>query len=237
MEQAKLDAADSDNFFEFENKGELAEMLAQDVADTLYSFIEENGNVTIAVSGGSTPAPFFAALAKIDLDFSKITILMVDERWVDVRHADSSERLLHEAFAGLPINIFSLAPKANEDVMAGAERLNKALQNINIDIAILGMGDDGHTASLFPNHAALKEGLNPNSSHNCIAITDSPKPPSQRVSLTYAKIMQARQLILHITGESKKGVLERALHIKNQAELPISAFLQQSETPIYIYYA
>jgi 6-phosphogluconolactonase len=237
MEQAKLDILEADNFFEFESKTELAEMLAEDVADTLYSLIEENGKATIAVSGGSTPAPFFAALAKIDLDFSKITFVMVDERWVDVRHADSSERLLHEAFAGLSVNIFSLAPLQNENVTAGAERLNKALNNINIDIAILGMGDDGHTASLFPNHVSLNEGLNPDCKLNCIAITDSPKPPAQRVSLTYAKIMQARQLILHITGESKKGVLEQAYQIKNKAELPISAFLQQTEIPIYIYYA
>jgi 6-phosphogluconolactonase len=237
MEQAELNVIETDNFFEFESKQELTEMLAQDVADSIYELIEENGHATIAVSGGGTPAPFFAAFAKIDLDFSKITMLMVDERWVATSHSDSSERLLHEAFAGLPLNIFSLAPQPNENVMKGAQRLNTSLAKLNIDIAILGMGDDGHTASLFPNHPALKEGLNPNSSQNCLGLSDSPKPPSERVTLTYSKIIQAQQLILHITGASKKQVLERAWHVKNQSELPISAFLQQTQTPVYVYYA
>ena len=226
-------------FYEFDECEELAQILAEDVADSLQIAISIKGRAMLAVSGGSTPAPFFKALAQQPLDFAKLTLIMVDERWVATNHADSSERLLHEAFAGLPVKIFSLAPQTNENVDDGAKRLDYALRaaNFSPDIAILGMGDDGHTASLFPNHPALKAGLSMVGDDFCIAVHDSPKPPAERVSLTYGAIMRSDAIILHITGEAKKAVFEQATTTKDIHTLPISAFIKQSEKPFSIYFA
>jgi 6-phosphogluconolactonase len=227
------------DFYEFDTREELAQILAEDVADSLQIAISIKGRAMLAVSGGSTPALFFKALAQQPLDFAKLTLIMVDERWVATNHADSSERLLHEAFAGLPVKIFSLAPNDGENVDDGAKRLDSALRaaNFSPDIAILGMGDDGHTASLFPNHPALKSGLSMVADDFCIAVHDSPKPPAERVTLTYGAIMRSDTIILHITGEAKRTVFEQATTTKDIHALPISAFIKQSEKPFSIYFA
>ena len=227
------------DFYEFDEREELAQILAEDVADSLQIAISIKGRAMLAVSGGSTPAPFFKALAQQPLDFAKLTLIMVDERWVATNHADSSERLLHESFVGLPVKIFSLAPHAGENVDDGAKRLDSTLRaaNFSPDIAILGMGDDGHTASLFPNHAALKAGLSMVGDDFCIAVHDSPKPPAERVSLTYGAIMRSDAIILHITGIAKKTVFEQATTTKDIHALPISAFIKQSEKPFCVYYS
>jgi 6-phosphogluconolactonase len=227
------------DFYEFDSREELAQILAEDVADSLQIAISIKGRAMLAVSGGSTPAPFFKALAQQPLDFAKLTLIMVDERWVATNHADSSERLLHEAFAGLPVKIFSLAPNDGENVDDGVRRLDSALRATNFapDIAILGMGDDGHTASLFPNHPALKAGLSMVGDDLCVAVANSPKPPLERVTLTYNAIMRSDAIILHITGEAKRAVYEQAANAKDIHSLPISAFIKQSEKPFCVYYA
>ncbi len=223
------------DFYEFDSSAELAQILAEDVADSLQIAISMKGRAMLAVSGGSTPAPFFKALAGQSLDFAKLTLIMVDERWVEANHPDSSERLLREAFAGLPVQIFSLAPHDGESVNAGAKRLNEELRAINFapDIVILGMGDDGHTASLFPNHAALQTALSIVGDDFCVAVHDSPKAPLERVTLTYNAITRAESVILHITGAGKRKVFESAAITKDIHSLPIAAFISQPNFCVY----
>lgn len=227
------------DFYEFEGKEELAQQLAENVADNLQIALSIKGKAMLAVSGGSTPISFFKALAKQSLDFNKITLIMVDERWVATDDKDSSERLLHEAFAGVNVEIFSLAPQQGENVHDGAARLDTELKAIDFapDITILGMGDDGHTASLFPNHETIAEALDPSNENMIIAITNSPKPPNERVSLTYSAIIRSQKIILHITGKAKLDKFKKAAQSLNVNALPISAFINQNEKSFCVYYA
>jgi 6-phosphogluconolactonase len=220
------------------DKVALGQKLAHDILPILQEAIKVRDKMVLIVSGGSTPMPFFQALAASDIDHSKLMLLMADERWVDPSHSDSNEALLREAFAEKDIQLFSLAPLGEETVEAGAQRLDAALrhQEFRADIAILGMGEDGHTASLFPDHAGLKEGLNPDSTHYCIAVNNSPKPPTERVTLTYAALMRSGQIIIHCTGEAKKEILAQADMVTDVRELPIAAFLQQRSVPCSVYW-
>jgi 6-phosphogluconolactonase len=220
------------------DKVALGQRLAHDIVPELRAAIEVRGGPVLIVSGGSTPMPFFEALAASSLPLEKLSLLMADERWVAPDHDDSNEKLLHTAFAGTSAQIVSLAPYKGETVEEGAERLNVALQHQGLcaDIAILGMGEDGHTASLFPHHAGLAQGLKADASCDVMAVKDSPKPPSERVTLTYAALMRSRRIIIHCTGIAKKNILAEAAVTHDMRALPIAAFMQQRSVPCSIYW-
>jgi 6-phosphogluconolactonase len=270
------------SFLTFPTRDALAETLAEDVAARLHHAITLNDEAALVVSGGSTPAPFFQALAAKPLDWSKVTLLMADERWVEVTHGDSNEKLLRFYFSsplegeqtthGLQSrsgvvggnisqksphqntayfdspskgelrsypNILSLAPASKgESLQAGCARIADLLDTLPspLDVVILGMGEDGHTASLFPHHPDLESGLNPDNEALCLAITDSPKPPANRITLTARLLLDCNHLILHITGDTKKAVYERAL-VSDEYSLPIAAFISQPYSPLTTYWA
>jgi 6-phosphogluconolactonase len=227
------------NFLSFPSRESLAEILANDVAAKLHEAIVENDIATLVVSGGSTPAPFFKALAAKPLAWDKITILVADERWVEVTSDDSNEKLVRQYFGSTAAHILSLAPAyTSEPLQEGCARIAQQLDTLPspLDVVILGMGEDGHTASLFPHHSALKDGLNPKYKGLCLPITDSPKPPANRITLTARMLLDCEYLILHITGDAKKAVFENALQ-SDAATMPIAAFLTQPYTPLTTYWA
>jgi 6-phosphogluconolactonase len=226
-------------FLSFPTREQLAETLADDVAARLHHAITLDGEAALVVSGGSTPAPFFKALAAKSLEWDKVTILMADERWVEVTHDDSNEKLLRQYFGGTQATILSLAPASKgESLQAGCERIAGLLDTLPspLDVVILGMGEDGHTASLFPHHPTLKEALDPDHSDLCLPVTDSPKPPSNRITLTARLLLDCNHLILHITGEAKKVVYEQAL-VRDEYSMPIAAFTHQPYSPLTTYWA
>jgi 6-phosphogluconolactonase len=255
-------------FHSFPTRHELADALAEDVFVRLRHAIEQNDEATLVVSGGSTPAPFFKALAAKQLDWSKLTILVADERWVDVTSDESNEKLVREYFTGVlngvipaeagnqliesnmdsrlsgndganGLTILSLAPlNSTESPEEGCERIADALNELPspLDVVILGMGEDGHTASLFPHHPQLEEGLTPAGEALCLAITDSPKPPANRITLTARLLLDCDYLVLHITGDAKRAVYERAL-TSDIYSLPIAAFITQPYSPLTTYWA
>lgn len=121
-----------------------------------------------------------------------------------------------------------------QDCLPALERQFSALPAF--DAVILGMGEDGHTASLFPHHPTLKQGLAVGGPA-CLAITDSPKPPPERVTLTFARMMKTRRLYLHVTGAAKRALLEQVMQPGPVEQYPIRAFLQQTNVPPVIYWA
>lgn len=219
----------------FESREALAQALASAVAAQLLKAIKARDKALLIVSGGSTPVAFFQTLAQQSLPWENLTVMLADERWVDPAHTDSNEKLVREhLLAAQPqVHLFSLAPQSGEALQQGAQRLQQALTALALtpDMSILGMGEDGHTASLFPNHPALEAGLNPQGDVLCLAIDDSPKPPPQRITLTAALLNQSRSLMLHITGDAKRVVYEQG------AALPARRLLEQHGTPATIYWA
>ena len=206
----------------------LAEGLANDVAEQLRAAISARGEATLVVSGGRSPVAFFQNLARQGLDWSKVTITLADERWVPVEHADSNAGLLKKYLLQGPaakarfLSLYSAA--ANLD--AAAEQADRLLAELPaIDVLVLGMGDDGHTASLFPNSPNLAEALKPDGTRRCWPML-APSVPHQRLTMSRALLATANYTVLSIAGDSKLNTLSEALASDDVAGMPIRAFLQ-----------
>jgi 6-phosphogluconolactonase len=216
---------------EFGTKEALDQQLASSIAKQLKQAIAERGTAGIAVSGGRTPAGMFKALRTSDLDWSRVVITLVDERWVQPDHADSNERLTREnllqdgAAAATFISLVNTAATPHE-ALAEIEARLAALPS-PIDVVILGMGDDGHTASLFPNATELEHAC---ASTALLAAVTPPVAPHQRITLTLPTIVKSPNVIVHITGESKKTLLQEAMQASSSAvsdQYPIRRVLDQ----------
>lgn len=213
----------------------LAEGLARDVAGRLNAAIAAKGQATLVVSGGRSPVAFFVALLKQPLDWSKVLVTLADERWVPVEHADSNAGLLKRHLLTGPAakaRFFSLY-RAAGSLEAAAQEADLALAELPaIDVLVLGMGDDGHTASLFPNSPNLAQGLDPASPRRCLPML-APSVPHQRLSMTRALLATAAYTALSVQGPGKLATLRAALAGNDLAEMPIRAFLQD---PLDIYW-
>ncbi|MCX5876082.1 MAG: 6-phosphogluconolactonase [Deltaproteobacteria bacterium] len=227
-------------FKEFKDSSTLVAVLAAQVAELLRVGIKARGRASLVVSGGSTPVPFFAALSELVLDWGKVTITLADERWVDPTTADSNERLVRQhllqnraalaSFVGLKTGALTAVQGEKEC----ADRLAQLPRPF--DVLILGMGNDGHTASLFPQATRLGEALALDSGKLCLAITP-PVAPHERMTLTLPALLQSSQIILHLVGADKRAVYERALASGPVAEMPIRAVLGQTTAPVTVFWA
>ncbi len=215
----------------FGDRRQLARELARSLAADLEAAVAERGAATLVVSGGSTPAPLFAELRRRVLPWDRVSVTLADERWVAAGDPASNEGLVRrqllaeEAAAARWVGLKNDAPTPE----AGRDECERQLARLPrpFDAVVLGMGADGHTASLFPAAAELAAGLDPESSRLCLAVRP-PAAPHPRLSLTLAALLQSRRIVLHITGEEKWSVYRRALGEGPEAELPIRAVLRQA---------
>ena len=227
-------------FKEFKESPSLVAALADQVAKLLRAGIRERGEASLVVSGGSTPVPFFAALSELVLDWERVTITLADERWVDPTEADSNEHLVrrhllqNRAASARFVGLKTGAPTAVQGEKECGDRL--ALLPRPFDVLILGMGNDGHTASLFPQATRLGEALALNSGKLCMAITP-PVAPHERMTLTLPALLHSSQVILHLVGPDKRTVYERALANGPVVEMPIRAVLGQTTAPVTVFWA
>ncbi|WP_371195219.1 6-phosphogluconolactonase [Glaciecola sp. SC05] len=211
---------------EYANSEELVNAFSQQIAGILKDAIAEKGTASIAVSGGSTPKPLFQALSNIELAWAKVNVTLVDERWVNATHEASNEKLVRENLlvnrAGAA-NFISMTT-ADDNAEDAVEEISARLEHMGmpIDVLILGMGEDGHTASLFPCSEQIAEGLNLNRKQLVLA-TQPTTAPHQRMSLSLASIIASKHVFLHISGDKKRTVLEQALSQHTAIEKPIKA--------------
>ena len=206
----------------------LAEGLALNVAKQLSDAIEAQGSATLVVSGGRSPVAFFQHLAKQKLDWSNVVISLADERWVPVEHADSNAGLIKRYLLQGPaakaqfLSLYS----ASANLEQAAEQADRLLSELPvIDVLVLGMGDDGHTASLFPNSPNLAEALQADGIRRCWPML-APTVPHQRLTMSRAPMASAKHEILSISGQSKLTTLSTVLAGDDVAAMPIRAFLQ-----------
>ncbi|MFT6918609.1 MAG: 6-phosphogluconolactonase [Cognaticolwellia sp.] len=224
---------------EFEQRELLDEALADKVAALLTAALDSKGKASIAVSGGSTPKGFFQALSKKKLAWQAITITLADERWVDIDSSDSNTKLVYEYLMqneAVKAKFFHLKQGEiiNDETLTD---LNLAAnqQILPLDVLILGMGEDGHTASLFPCSDEITQCL-ANDSQALLKVT--PKTaPHQRISFSFAALAQSKNTFLHISGISKKQVLAKAIAGQVCKEMPIRAFLQAPNINTQVYWA
>ena len=230
----------SETLHTYENGAALAAGLADAVSARLAAALDARGTASIAVSGGATPKAFFRALAGRDLDWRKVTITLVDERFVPPEsdrsnHALVASNLLQdEAAAAQFVPLYHAAATA-EAAAAIASKVTAAI-GAPFDVVVLGMGTDGHTASFFPGGTRLEEALDPATPRGVITMeADGAGEP--RLTFTFSSLQDAGYLVLHIEGEGKKEVLARAQASGEEAEMPIRAVLRRAASPLQIYWA
>lgn len=206
---------------------QLDQALARFVADRLRDAIQARGVASLVLSGGKTPAGFFRNLAAESLEWSKVIVTLADERWVDEDSPYSNARTVRanllqgKAAAARFIPLFTPAPTPADT----ANRVAQALTALpdTLDVVVLGMGEDGHTASFFPGSPQLHAALNDSSSRGCLAV-EGKAPVINRITLTAGRLANCRSMVLHITGESKWTVLGQAIQQPSH-ELPIGLML------------
>ncbi|EJL53222.1 6-phosphogluconolactonase [Rhizobium sp. CF122] len=224
----------------FANGAELARNLADKVAASLSAAIDARGAATFAVSGGSTPKLFFQELSARDLDWTKVTITLVDERFVPADNPRSNHLLVADNLLQNKAKAARFLPlyQAAASVEVAAKLATTATASISnpFDVAILGMGGDGHTASFFPDGSNLKVALDAKTPRGIITMeADGAGEP--RLTFTFSSLQDAKLLVLHIEGESKKDVLTKAERAGDEAEMPIRAILRRATSPVEVYWA
>lgn len=225
---------------DFGDRAELATALAESIAERLKAGIAERGTASLAVSGGSTPAKFFAALGKKrDVEWDKVFVTLVDERWVDETSDRSNAGLVNEKMLQGPAAVARFIPLYS----GGAEPDDVAIARSSdifgqvprpFDAVVLGMGSDGHTASFFPGGDTLHEAL---TGEGPVLAIRAPGAGEARVTLCLKCLLGTKGLYLHIEGEEKAAVLEKALGEGAIEEMPIRAVLRQDERSLEIFWA
>lgn len=224
---------------EFESRTNLDQALANQVADILTSAVKLKGKASIAVSGGSTPKGFFAALSSMDLPWKHITVTLADERWVDINDDASNTKLVHENLLqnkAVAANFFHIKQGEALSIEVLAD-LNLAARTtvLPFDVLILGMGEDGHTASLFPCSNEIHSALSRDAAPLLKVVPQT--APHERITFSYAYLAQSQHTFLHICGDSKKSVLTQALADTDVTQMPIRAFLHHEFLDTQVYWA
>jgi 6-phosphogluconolactonase len=209
----------------FGSRGSLASALASDVANALAHHVAAKGKACLAVSGGTTPKLFFETLSRIDIPWRKVVITLVDERQVPETSPRSNASLVRE-------NLI-------QNRASGAEfvHLYKNAEAENtppFDVVILGMGNDGHTASFFSDGDNLAAAIDPNAKTRIIEMS-APNSGEPRLTFTLPSLLDANLICLHLEGQEKRDVLNKALGDGPAEAMPIRAVLR-SQRPVTLYW-
>jgi 6-phosphogluconolactonase len=228
------------HFNTFPNGAALAQALAEKVAEALAGAVAARGRASLAVSGGSTPKAFFKALSMKTIDWAKVVITLVDERFVPETSDRSNHKLVAENLLQNEAAKAKFIPlyHAVANVEDAALVATGDVRNIGapFDVVILGMGGDGHTASFFPGGNNLERALKPSTPRSVITMEaqDAGEP---RMTFTFSALQDARLLVLHIEGEAKKPVIEKALAEGKAGTLPIGRVISNASSDTEIYWA
>jgi 6-phosphogluconolactonase len=197
----------------FDTADALATALAADIEQLLAVALRDRGSASLVVSGGSTPVPLFRRLRGAPLDWSGVYVTLADERWVAADDAASNDALVRRellqdaAAAAQFVALKNDAPSAQLGAADTWARLGAIPRPF--DVVVLGMGEDGHTASLFPGSPGIAQALDAASPPGCVAMS-APVSPNSRLSLNASALSQTRRAILHIGGERKWEVYRAA---------------------------
>lgn len=224
----------------FADAAAMADALSAVVIARLEAALAARGCASLIVSGGKTPRAMFEHLAMKDIDWSSVSIALADERWVPLEDPASNERFVREhllrgaAAAARFVSMKNAAPSA---ALGAAEAWSAyALLSRPFDCVLLGMGDDGHTASLFPANSNLEAALDAAGAPSCVAMR-APSTPYERLTLNLAALIDARDIFVSSTGEAKWEVYQSALRQGSALNLPVRAVLRQQKAPVGFYWS
>ena len=193
-----------------------AEACAARLAETLGAAVLEQGRAVFAGAGGSTPSPIYADLARIELDWSRVVVTLVDERYVPETSPDSNAALMKRTLLTGPAASARFlplyAPSVTVDRAAAEASKALAAEGARLDAVLLGMGEDGHICSMFPDSPTLKTLLTPGLKPAVYGVPqgrDSMAPSLERLSINLPYLIGARRVVLALTGAAKRDVFER----------------------------
>jgi 6-phosphogluconolactonase len=233
------------HFQRFQDGDGLAVDLARFIASLLQGALAKRGSASLVVSGGSTPVPFFQALSLANILWAKVIVTLADERWVDPSDNDSNERLVRRHLLQNRAALAKFFGLKTEDASAQEGEMNCEKRILSIprpfDVLVLGMGNDGHTASLFPGAADLPKATDMDSGRLCMAI----RPLSashDRMTITLPALIDSRKIILLITGRGKLKIFEKVLAAEPLSEdvlneMPVRYVLARAKSPVTVYWA
>ena len=227
-------------WWDYDSVDELADAVAGDVGFIVESALDARGACLLALPGGKTPRPVFAKLAAAKLDWRKVTIIPTDDRLVPMQDERSNVRAIAQAFLPTGARVIPIAAEIDDYRLAG-NSADARLQDLAWppDLCWLGMGEDGHTASIFAG-PDLADALDAPKARRAVGVMPDPMPadaPVPRVTLTRAAILSARTILITITGDQKRELLEGAIADGQSSKLPIGRVLAEAEQPIDIHWA
>lgn len=218
----------------------LSRELAAQIAAGLTAAIGARGLASLVVSGGRSPVRLFEILRTQPLDWGRVCIALADERWVGPEDPASNERLVRDvllkdhAASARFLGLKNGAPSPDLGAVSAWETFARVPRPF--DVLVLGMGDDGHTASLFPGSPNLPSALNRAAAAGCVGMW-SPAPPHPRLSLNLTALLDARRVVVLISGESKWRTYAAACAAGPVEDMPVRAVLRQSRTPVDVLWA
>ena len=218
----------------------LVRALSGEIKVDLAEAIAARDAASLVVSGGTTPGGLFDQLCHEKVDWGRVWVTLSDERWVDATSEASNENLVRtrllqsQAATARFVGLKNPAPTPE----AGADWSWRALTRMPrpYDVVLLGMGPDGHIASLFPGSLGLARALDAAAPSACVAM-NALSPPHARISQNLAALLDSRRIVLLITGDEKWAVYQRAKTVGSASELPVRAILHQQSTPIDVYWS
>lgn len=222
----------------FADRDTLSQHLAGEIGSRLEANLKRRGLVSLVLSGGTSPVATLRHLREHELPWERVQVTLSDERWVPAEHPDSNAAMLAREFFQGPAaaaNFYGLYRDAAEPATV-AEEVADSLAPVMrpFDLVLLGMGADGHTASLFPDSPGLRDVF---ASHADVAGVEREGQSQQRITLTPAALTRAAEIVLLFFGDAKRSVYERALEAGPVAQLPVRAVLQQRKVPVRVYWA
>ncbi|MDH3491681.1 MAG: 6-phosphogluconolactonase [Gammaproteobacteria bacterium] len=220
----------------FETRHEASTAAAIRITELVAKRLDNNGDASIVVSGGTSPQQCMATLAQAPLDWSRVQVLLSDERWVPADHEDSNEKLVREtllvgtaaAAQFLPVYAAGVSPEERCD------ELQDPLPVLPFSCSLIGIGTDGHFASLFPDAEQLKSGLDVENGRLYMPITTAASP-HPRISMTLAAISRSDEIALLFFGDEKLDIYKQAK--ASATAYPLSRLLRQKRAPVRLFWA
>lgn len=232
---------DEIEWWDYESTAEMAEAVAGDIGFVIESAIDARGACVIALAGGKTPLPIYDQLAKAKIDWKRVTIIPGDERLVPLGDPLSNVTAIGKAFLPKGARVIPLVSATAPDYKAAGRSADALLQDLHfpLDLCLLGVGADGHAASIFPG-PDYDEALSGPRERRALGVMPDPMPqdaPVPRVTLSRAAIVAARSVVIAVTGDEKKAVIEAGLREGASSPYPIGRILADVELPIDIHWA
>ena len=220
----------------FETRTEASTAAADRMSELLANRLENNNHASVIVSGGTSPQQCMAALAATPLDWSRVQVVLSDERWVSPDLEDSNEKMVRESLLVDKAAAAELLPIYAKDVSPAerCEQLQDPLPKLPFSCSLIGMGADGHFASLFPDAENLEAGLDVESDYLYLPITTAASP-HPRISMTLAGISRSDEIVLLFFGQEKLEIFEQAKAMSNG--FPLSRLLRQKRAPVSVFWA